>query len=498
MTFAVLLGARRSFDGIPRGAHGPEVDARRRPDERRDRPLDHDRWAAHRDRRDDGVPHRGPVRARNGDRPLRLVRRPAGAARVAPRARARPPRSGSGTDAEAMTSRAWLALGTVYIVWGSTYLGIALAGESIPPIFAASVRFLLTGALMAGVRRRTQGSVPFRVGRSELGSRRARRRPPARRQRPPLRRRAPGADRARVPADRVRALCWIVLHAHRHGRQAEQDRARRGRDGLRRDRGPRATGGRRELRRDPARARLGDDLGDRLLPLVEAAAPRRRVRRDGLRDARGRSRAAAARPRLPGQRVARPVDVVDTVRRRARLPRPHRLARRLHRLRLAPRQPPDQHCRDVRLREPGGRDRAGRDLPERGRDVADPRGRGGRARVGRARAQERGGTGGGAVCRMKLFPLARGFTLSREADLVRPDGRPPQRLSGRVPHRRHDGCGRHDGGGLADALDAVRRVGLGILDQDRFDRRHVERRRQEVVREARVHDPAVAGPGSPP
>jgi drug/metabolite transporter (DMT)-like permease len=69
-----------------------------------------------------------------------------------------------------MTSRAWLALGTVYIVWGSTYLGIALAGESIPPIFAASVRFLLTGALMAGFVVVRRGSVPFRVGRSELGS----------------------------------------------------------------------------------------------------------------------------------------------------------------------------------------------------------------------------------------------------------------------------------------------------------------------------------------
>ena len=69
-----------------------------------------------------------------------------------------------------MTSRAWLALGTVYIVWGSTYLGIALAGETIPPIFAAGVRFLLTGALMGGFVVLRRGRVPFRVGRSELGS----------------------------------------------------------------------------------------------------------------------------------------------------------------------------------------------------------------------------------------------------------------------------------------------------------------------------------------
>lgn len=69
-----------------------------------------------------------------------------------------------------MTARAWLALGTVYIVWGSTYLGIELAGETIPPVFAASVRFLLTGALMAGFVVARRGRAPFRIGRNKLAS----------------------------------------------------------------------------------------------------------------------------------------------------------------------------------------------------------------------------------------------------------------------------------------------------------------------------------------
>jgi drug/metabolite transporter (DMT)-like permease len=69
-----------------------------------------------------------------------------------------------------MTSRAWLALGTVYIVWGSTYLGIALAGETIPPIFAAGVRFVLAGALMGGFVALRRGRDPFRVRREALGS----------------------------------------------------------------------------------------------------------------------------------------------------------------------------------------------------------------------------------------------------------------------------------------------------------------------------------------
>ena len=69
-----------------------------------------------------------------------------------------------------MTARAWLALWTVYVVWGSTYLGIELAGETIPPVFAAGLRFLLTGALMGGFLAARRGVAQFRVGRNELAS----------------------------------------------------------------------------------------------------------------------------------------------------------------------------------------------------------------------------------------------------------------------------------------------------------------------------------------
>lgn len=52
-----------------------------------------------------------------------------------------------------MSQRAkiWTALGTVYVIWGSTYLGIYYAGATIPPLFAASTRFMTAGVLMAGV-----------------------------------------------------------------------------------------------------------------------------------------------------------------------------------------------------------------------------------------------------------------------------------------------------------------------------------------------------------
>ena len=40
------------------------------------------------------------------------------------------------------------ALAIVYVVWGSTYLGIALAIETLPPLLMASVRFLVAGAIL--------------------------------------------------------------------------------------------------------------------------------------------------------------------------------------------------------------------------------------------------------------------------------------------------------------------------------------------------------------
>ncbi|MPZ88728.1 MAG: EamA family transporter [Nitriliruptorales bacterium] len=41
-----------------------------------------------------------------------------------------------------------LALLTVYLVWGSTYLGIRVAVQTLPPFMMASVRFLTAGALL--------------------------------------------------------------------------------------------------------------------------------------------------------------------------------------------------------------------------------------------------------------------------------------------------------------------------------------------------------------
>ncbi len=48
-----------------------------------------------------------------------------------------------------------LCLGTLYVVWGSTYLAQRIAVASLPPLQMAAVRFLVSGALLyAGLRAR--------------------------------------------------------------------------------------------------------------------------------------------------------------------------------------------------------------------------------------------------------------------------------------------------------------------------------------------------------
>jgi drug/metabolite transporter (DMT)-like permease len=44
--------------------------------------------------------------------------------------------------------RVWVALWTVYIVWGSTYLGIRVVVETVPPLLSAGARFTAAGLIV--------------------------------------------------------------------------------------------------------------------------------------------------------------------------------------------------------------------------------------------------------------------------------------------------------------------------------------------------------------
>jgi drug/metabolite transporter (DMT)-like permease len=67
-------------------------------------------------------------------------------------------------------AQVWVALWTVYIVWGSTYLGIELAGETIPALFGAGVRFTIVGLIVFGLVIWRRGLGALKVRRVELAS----------------------------------------------------------------------------------------------------------------------------------------------------------------------------------------------------------------------------------------------------------------------------------------------------------------------------------------
>ena len=63
----------------------------------------------------------------------------------------------------------WLALGAIYLIWGSTYLAIRLMVETVPPALGAGVRFVAAGVAMLGLLAARRGGVrALRVTRSQL------------------------------------------------------------------------------------------------------------------------------------------------------------------------------------------------------------------------------------------------------------------------------------------------------------------------------------------
>ena len=59
-----------------------------------------------------------------------------------------------------MKTKIWIALLALYIVWGSTYLAIRFAVETIPPFFMAGTRFLISGAILFIWRRAAGDALP--------------------------------------------------------------------------------------------------------------------------------------------------------------------------------------------------------------------------------------------------------------------------------------------------------------------------------------------------
>lgn len=76
-------------------------------------------------------------------------------------------RTQPGPAATTSTARVWLALATVYLLWGSTYLGIKYAIATIPPLLMGSARFLVAGGVLYALAIRRGDAGADRVGPSQ-------------------------------------------------------------------------------------------------------------------------------------------------------------------------------------------------------------------------------------------------------------------------------------------------------------------------------------------
>jgi drug/metabolite transporter (DMT)-like permease len=75
-------------------------------------------------------------------------------------------RPGAGAD-HPPTWLIWLALGTVYVIWSTTYLGIRITNETLPPLIAAGTRFVVAGGALFAVTVRRGDDRGDPVGRTQ-------------------------------------------------------------------------------------------------------------------------------------------------------------------------------------------------------------------------------------------------------------------------------------------------------------------------------------------
>src|SRR4026209_1799912 len=73
--------------------------------------------------------------------------------------------TGTGTDGENKPRRILVitAFAAVYLIWGSTYLGIRFAVETLPPFLMGGARFLISGLILYVWLRATGTPAPSKI-----------------------------------------------------------------------------------------------------------------------------------------------------------------------------------------------------------------------------------------------------------------------------------------------------------------------------------------------
>ncbi|MEA2431363.1 MAG: hypothetical protein QOI19_1836 [Thermoleophilaceae bacterium] len=67
-------------------------------------------------------------------------------------------------------SLVWLCLGIVYVVWGSTYLAIRVAVETMPPLLMGAARFVAAGLLLYAIARARGAPSVRTLTRAQIGA----------------------------------------------------------------------------------------------------------------------------------------------------------------------------------------------------------------------------------------------------------------------------------------------------------------------------------------
>jgi len=67
-------------------------------------------------------------------------------------------------------ARIWLALGTVYLVWGSTFIALAIVVRDLPPLMAMSARHVVAGGVLLAFALPRGDREHDRIGRRQIGA----------------------------------------------------------------------------------------------------------------------------------------------------------------------------------------------------------------------------------------------------------------------------------------------------------------------------------------
>lgn len=67
-------------------------------------------------------------------------------------------------------ARVWLALVTVYVVWGSTFIALAIVVRDLPPFLAVTIRHLIAGSALLAFAYLRAGGAREPIGRRQIGA----------------------------------------------------------------------------------------------------------------------------------------------------------------------------------------------------------------------------------------------------------------------------------------------------------------------------------------